>query len=189
LNDLNLCQFIGRLGNSAEVRYMQNGKAVANFSIACNRSWKDQQGQKQEMAEWIKCTAYDKLAEIIGQYTEKGSQLYVSGRQATRKWQDQSGQDRYATEIIVDQMQMLGGRQGGAQNNSGFQQGSHQGSNQAGHRPNNSNTSYGTGNSNNGNAQGGQQKAPPMSEPDFPYDDDIPFAPLCKQYRSMYNAC
>jgi len=186
LNDLNLCQFIGRMGNPAEVRYMPNGKAVANFSIACNRSWKDQQGQKQEKAEWIRCTAYDKLAEIIGQYTEKGSQLYVSGRQSTRKWQDQQGQDRYTTEIIVEQMQMLGGRQGGAQNDAGFQSMGNNGSGTPGNNTGQSGRPSSTGNANqrnnayanaksasNGMSQG--YKAPPMAEPDFDFDDDIPF--------------
>lgn len=185
MNDLNLCQFIGRMGNPAEVRYMPNGKAVANFSIACNRAWKDQQGQKQERAEWIRCTAYDKLAEIIGQYTEKGSQLYVSGRQATRKWQDQQGQDRYTTEIVVDNMQMLGGRSDGAQNINGFQRGNNQGSQQAGNRPN-ANAAPG-GSANAGNHGNANAQTPPLAEPDFDFDDDIPFSPLCKQYRSMYN--
>lgn len=200
MNDLNLCQFIGRMGNPAEVRYMPNGKAVANFSIACNRSWKDQQGQKQEKPEWIRCTAYDKLAEIIGQYTEKGSQLYVSGRQSTRKWQDQQGQDQYTTEIIVDQMQMLGGRQGGAQHGQGFQSMGNNGSGAAGNNAgqpsgsrganggNQQNNSRGNaGSPQNGMNQGG--KTPPMAEPDFDFDDDIPFARLFMQHRAMHLAC
>jgi len=180
---------VGNLGNDPEVRYMPNGNAVANLSLATSESWKDQHGQMQERTEWHRITMYKRLAEIAGEYLVKGSQIYIEGKLQTRKWQDQQGQDRYTTEIIVDQMQMLGGRQGGAQNNSNFQRPNNTGSNQAGYRPNNSNAPHGNGTANHGNSQGGNTKAPPMSEPDFDFDDDIPFAPLCKQYRSMYNAC
>lgn len=180
---------VGNLGNDPEVRYMPNGNAVANLSLATSESWKDQHGQMQERTEWHRLTMYKRLAEIAGEYLVKGSQIYIEGKLQTRKWQDQQGQDRYTTEIIVDQMQMLGGRQGGAQNNSNFPRPNNTGSNQAGYRPNNSNAPHGNGTANHGNSQGGNPKAPPMSEPDFDFDDDIPFAPLCKQYRSMYNAC
>lgn len=181
MNDLNLCQFIGRMGNPAEVKYMPNGKAVANFSIACNKSWKDQQGKKQERVEWVRCTAYGKLAEIIGEYTGKGSQIYVSGSMATRKWQDQQGQDRYTTEIIVDQMQMLGGREGGGSNQGGFQG---QQGNSGGYRQSNNQNSGAAGNQHGGGQRGsggqtagnGGQQRPPMTEPDFDFDDNsIPF--------------
>ena len=108
---LNLCQFIGNLGKDPEVRYMPNGDPVANFSIGVSQSWKDKAtGEKKEATEWVRCTAYGKLAEVCGQYLKKGKQVYVSGRMNTRKWQDKEGQDRYTTEINVDQMQMLGGR-------------------------------------------------------------------------------
>ena len=105
---------VGNLGNDPEVRYMPNGNAVANLSLATSESWKDQQGQVQERTEWHRLTMYRRLAEIAGEYLKKGSQIYVEGKLQTRKWQDQQGQDRYTTEIIVDQMQMLGGRGGEA---------------------------------------------------------------------------
>lgn len=165
---------VGNLGNDPEVRYMPNGNAVANLSLATSESWKDQHGQMQERTEWHRITMYKRLAEIAGEYLVKGSQIYTEGKLQTRKWQDQQGQDRYTTEIIVEQMQMLGGRQGGAQNNSNFQRPNNPGSNQAGHRPNNSNAPHGNGTANHGNSQGGNPKAPPMIEPDFDFDDDIP---------------
>ena len=175
---------VGHLGNDPEVRYMPNGNAVANLSLATSESWKDQQGNPQEKTEWHRLTMYKRLAEIAGDYLKKGSQIYVEGKLQTRKWQDQQGQDRYTTEIIVDQMQMLGGRSDGAQNTNGFQRGNNQGSQQAGNRPNANAAPSGSANAGN---NGVPQQAPPLAEPDFDFDDDIPFAPLCKQYRSMYN--
>ena len=114
-NDLNRCEFIGRLGKDVETRYMTDGKAVANFSIAVGSSWKSKDGEKQESTEWINLVAYDKLAEICSQYLTKGSQVYVSGKMKTRKWQDKEGKDRYTTEIIVNELQMIGGKQDGGQ--------------------------------------------------------------------------
>lgn len=108
-NDLNLCQFIGRLGKDPEMRYMPDGKAVANFSIACGQSWKGKDGEKQEKTEWVRCAAFGKLAEIVGQYLKKGAQVYVSGRIQTREY-EKDGSKRYTTEIVVDTMQMLGGK-------------------------------------------------------------------------------
>lgn len=107
--DLNHCAFIGRLGKDPETRLMPNGDAVANFSIAVGESWKDRNGDKQEKTEWVRCVAFRKLGEIVGQYLTKGKQVYVSGKMQTRKWQDKEGQDRYSTEIVVSDMQMLGG--------------------------------------------------------------------------------
>ena len=110
-NDLNLCQFIGRLGRDPEIRFSQSGESVANFSIACGQSWKDKTtGNKQEKTEWINVVAFRQLAEIIGQYCKKGQQVYIAGRMQTRKWQDKEGKDRYTTEIIADKMQLLGGK-------------------------------------------------------------------------------
>ena len=93
---------VGNLGNDPEVRYMPNGNAVANLSLATSESWKDQQGQVQERTEWHRLTMYRRLAEIAGEYLKKGSQIYVEGKLQTRKWQDQQGQDRYTTEIVVN---------------------------------------------------------------------------------------
>ena len=105
---------VGNLGRDPEVRYMPNGEAVCNFSIATTDSWKDKSGAKQERTEWHNIVMYRKLAEIAGEYLKKGRPVYVEGRLQTRKWQTKEGQDRYTTEIIVDQMQMLGGRDGGS---------------------------------------------------------------------------
>ena len=120
---VNKAVILGNVGDDPSIRYMPNGKAVANFTVATSESWKDQQGQKQERVEWHRCTAYDKLAEIIGEYVKKGSKLYLEGKLQTRKWQDQQGQDRYTTEIIVSEMQMLDGKpQQGSQQYQGQQQ-------------------------------------------------------------------
>ena len=104
---------VGNLGRDPEVRFMPNGEAVCNFSIATTDSWKDKAGAKQERTEWHNIVMYRKLAEIAGEYLKKGRPVYVEGRLQTRKWQTKEGQDRYTTEIIADQMQMLGGRDGG----------------------------------------------------------------------------
>lgn len=109
---------VGNLGRDPEVRYMPNGEAVCNFSIATTDSWKDKAGQKQERTEWHNIVMYRKLAEIAGEYLKKGRPVYVEGRLQTRKWQTKEGQDRYTTEIIADQMQMLGGRDSGGSNAS-----------------------------------------------------------------------
>ena len=98
---------VGNLGNDPEVRYMPNGKVVANLSLATSESWKDQQGQQQERTEWHRLTMYDRLGEVAGEYLKKGSKIYIEGKLQTRKWQDQSGQDRYTTEVICNEMQML----------------------------------------------------------------------------------
>ena len=103
---------IGNLGRDPEMRTFPNGDNVANVTIACTDKWKDKQtGEAKEHVEWVRLVFNGRLAEIAGQYLRKGSQVYVEGSIRTRKWQDQSGQDRYATEVRVDQMQMLGGRQ------------------------------------------------------------------------------
>mgnify|MGYP001236435257 CR=1 FL=1 len=103
---------IGNLGRDPETRYMPDGGAVANVSIATTDTWKDKNGEKQEKTEWHRVAFFGKLAEIAGEYLKKGSQVYVEGRLQTRKWQDKDGQDKYTTEIIADRMQMLGSRQG-----------------------------------------------------------------------------
>lgn len=103
---------VGNLGRDPEMRFMPNGEAVCNFSIATTDNWKDKAGVKQERTEWHNIVMYRKLAEIAGEYLKKGSSVYIEGRLQTRKWQTKEGQDRYTTEIISDQMQMLGGRTG-----------------------------------------------------------------------------
>ena len=109
--DLNYCSFIGRLGRDPEIRYMVNGDAVANFSIAVGERWKDKAtGDTKESTEWIRCSAFGKLAEICGEFLKKGGQVFVNGKMKTRKWSDKEGNDRYSTEIIVQQMQLLGSK-------------------------------------------------------------------------------
>ncbi len=103
---------IGNLGRDPEVRYMPDGGAITNVSVATTESWKDKNGEKQEKTEWHRVAFFGKLAEIAGEYLKKGSQLYVEGRLQTRKWTDKEGVEKYTTEIVADRMQMLGSRQG-----------------------------------------------------------------------------
>jgi single-strand DNA-binding protein len=114
---INKAILVGNLGKDPETRYMPNGKAVTNFSIATSESWKDKQtGEQKEQTEWHNIVMYERLAEIAAEYLRKGSQVYIEGRIRTRKWQDKEGRDRYTTEIIGNEMQLLGGRgeRGGA---------------------------------------------------------------------------
>ncbi len=110
---------VGNLGQDPEVRYMPNGNAVANFTVATSESWKDQQGQLQERTEWHRIVVYRRLAEIAGEYLRKGSKVYLEGRLQTREWQDQQGQKRYTTEIVANEMQMLDSRNAGTGGNMG----------------------------------------------------------------------
>jgi single-strand DNA-binding protein len=144
---------VGNLGNDPEVRYMPNGDAVANLSIATSESWKDKQGQLQEKTEWHKVTMYRRLAEIAGEYLKKGSQIYLEGKLQTRKWQDQQGNDRYTTEVIADQLQMLGGNENKGTGSAPQQQKAPQ----------------------SAPAQQAQKAPAPMKDPDFDFDDDMPF--------------
>jgi len=105
---------VGRLGKDPETRYMTNGEAVTNATLATSENWKDKSGEKQEKTEWHNLVFYRRLAEIAGEYLKKGSQIYVEGKIQTRKWQTKEGQDRYTTEIIVNEMQMLGSKSGGS---------------------------------------------------------------------------
>ena len=103
---------VGRLGKDPETRYMPNGEAVTNATLATSENWKDKSGEKQEKTEWHNLTFYRRLAEIAGEYLKKGSMIYVEGKLATRKWQDKEGKDRYTTDIIVNEMQMLSSKSG-----------------------------------------------------------------------------
>lgn len=142
---------VGNLGNDPDMKYTASGSAVAKISVATKDSWKDKQtGENQERTEWHRVVAFGRLAEIMGEYLRKGSQVYIEGRLQTNKWQDQNGQDRYTTEIVASDMQMLGGRGG----EGGAPQGG------------------GSGFRNNPQAQ--QTQAPPKPDNDFA-DDDIPF--------------
>ena len=112
-SDLNQCQFIGRLGKDAEVRYQSNGDAVASFSIAVSSQWKDKNGERKESTEWVNCSVFGKLAEAVSEYLHKGTQVFVSGRMKTDKYTDKQGVEKYATKIIVDKLQMLGSKPSG----------------------------------------------------------------------------
>ena len=150
---INKVIIVGNVGGDPETRYMPSGSAVTNLTVATNESWKDKQtGEQKERTEWHRVAMFNRLAEIAAEYLRKGSQVYIEGKLRTRKWQDKSGNDRYTTEIIADEMQMLGGRGGsGGGSNVG---GGNQGGGQSG-------------------GQGGGN-APPQPGPDD-FDDDIPF--------------
>ena len=174
---LNQCNFIGRLGNDPEVRYMPDGKAAATISIGCSEKWKDKQTNEQrERTEWVRCVSFGKLAEIMGEYLRKGSLVYVSGKMQTKKWKDQSGQDRYTTEILVSEMKMLGGK---SDNQGGQPQQQQQGGWGQPQQP--AQQQY--------NAPQQQQQAPQQpqqqyNEPPMDFDDDIPFAPIGLMYKN-----
>ena len=122
---VNRVTLVGNLGQDPEVRYLPNGGAVTNITLATSESWRDKQtGESKEVTEWHRVVLFGKLAEVAGEYLRKGSQVYIEGQLKTRKWQDQGGQDRYTTEVVVNvggTMQMLGGRQGGSGGNQGSQ--------------------------------------------------------------------
>lgn len=148
---------VGNLGQDPEVRYMPNGNAVTNITVATSESWNDKQtGERQDKTEWHRVVMFRKLAEIAGEYLKKGSQVYLEGKLQTRKWQDNNGNDRYTTEIVANEMQMLGGRSGASN--------SDQYSNQSGGGAFSKKPSSAPAQD-----QGGAQSGPP----DF--DDDIPF--------------
>ena len=114
---INKVILIGNLGKDPEVRYSPSGGAIANVTIATSESWKDKNtGEPVERTEWHRVVFFNRLAEIVGEYLKKGSKIFVEGRLQTRKWQDQQGQDRYTTEIVAGEMQMLDSRGGGSAN-------------------------------------------------------------------------
>ena len=151
---------VGNLGRDPETRYMPDGGAITNISIATTSTWKDKSGEKQEATEWHRVAFFGKLAEIAGEYLKKGSQVYVEGKLRTRKWQDKDGQDKYTTEVIADAMQMLGSRQGMGGDGGG---GEYARSSGGGAPP-----PAGTSAKPAGQAKGGAAKFDDM-------DDDIPF--------------
>ncbi len=155
---------VGNLGKDPEIRYTPSGSAVANVTIATSDQWKDKQtGEQQERTEWHRVVFFNRLAEVVGEYVKKGQQIYVEGRIQTRKWQDQSGQDRWTTEIVANEMQMLGGRGGG---------GSDQGMDQSAppqQRPAPQQQAQG------GGQQNSPENAPAKGGAFDDFDDDIPF--------------
>jgi single-strand DNA-binding protein len=120
---INKVIIVGNLGNDPEVKYMPGGDAVANITVATSESWKDKStGEQKEATEWHRVVFFRRLAEIAGEYLKKGSKVYIEGKLKTRKWQDQSGNDRYTTEIVASEMQMLDGRSGAAPQQSAHQE-------------------------------------------------------------------
>ena len=207
---------VGNLGQDPEVRYMPNGNGVANITLATSDSYKDKNtGQMVDKTEWHRVVFFGKLAEVVGEYCRKGSQIYIEGKLQTRKWTDQQGQEKYTTEIVVDgftgQMQMLGQRQQGQdssqQQGGGYQGGQSQGYGQQQGGPHNSqrqqrapqqnnqrqrralqqDNQYQGGVSNNQYMSGGQQQGGPSNpmSPPIDFDDDIPFAPVGLQYPAL----
>jgi len=193
MSGINKCIIVGNLGKDPEVKFMPNGEAVANITVATSESWKDKQtGEQKEKTEWHRVVMFGKLAEITGEYLKKGSKVYLEGKLQTRKWTNQQGQDQYTTEIVLQGfngvMQMLDGKQQGqqapAQQSGGFQQ----------QAPRQQAPAQG-GFVNQGQAQGGFQQQRPMNqamaqngiqpnqqapkinpqEPSIDFDDDIPF--------------
>ncbi len=110
---INKVMLIGNLGKDPEIRYMPSGDAIANLTLATTENWKDKAGEKQEKTEWHRVSMFGRLAEIAGEYLKKGSSVYIEGKLQTRKWQDKEGNDRYTTEIVANEMKMLGGRASG----------------------------------------------------------------------------
>lgn len=119
MSSLNSCSFIGNMGKDPEIKSLQNGNKVANLSIACSERWKDKNGEKQERTTWVPVVVWGPLADVCERYLRKGSKVYVCGKFTVRKWQDQSGQDRWSTEIVLQgpqaQLVMLDGKQDGGQ--------------------------------------------------------------------------
>ncbi|MFO6491122.1 single-stranded DNA-binding protein [Hafnia alvei] len=151
---VNKAIIVGNLGNDPEVRYMPNGGAVANITLATSESWRDKQtGEQKEKTEWHRVVLFGKLAEVAGEYLRKGSQVYIEGKLTTRKWTDQAGVEKYTTEIHVNvggTMQMLGGKQDPSSKPA----------------------------QNIAPQQSGQQAPQRNDEPPMDFDDDIPFAPI-----------
>lgn len=172
---------VGNLGQDPEVRYMPNGGAVANITLATSESWRDKQtGENKEITEWHRVVLFGKLAEVAGEYLRKGSQVYIEGQLRTRKWQDQGGQERYTTEIVVNvggTMQMLGGRQQGASAGGAPMGGQGGGNNNGWGQPQQPQQQPQGGNQFSGGAQQRpqQQSTPANNEPPMDFDDDIPF--------------
>jgi single-strand DNA-binding protein len=142
---------VGNLGADPDIKYMPSGSAIANVNLATSRSWKDKNsGEQRDQTEWHRVVFFDRLAEIVGEYLKKGSQVYVEGRLQTRKWQDKQGVDRYSTEIVAHEMQMLGSRGGEGASSANFGGGGQV-------------------------REQASQAAPASAPPEPEFDDDVPF--------------
>lgn len=162
---INKCIILGRVGNDPEVKYSASGSAITNLSVATSEQWNDKAtGEKKEQTEWHRVVIFGKLAEVAGEYLRKGSQVYVEGKLRTRKWTDQSGVEKYTTEIVLQPMngvmQMIGGKSSD-NGNQQSQQRQQSGSNQQ--------SGWGKP------QQPSNTQKPPANEPPMDFDDDIPF--------------
>lgn len=181
---------VGNLGKDPELRYTPSGAAVVTFSIATSERYKDREGNKQEKTEWHNIVAWRQLAEICGKYLHKGKQVFIEGKIQTRSYDDRDGNKKYITEIVADQMQMLGGRDekgagsgggsyAGGQTSAGQQSGGYGGGQQAGSQSQAGGQGYNQApqqaQQNQGGQQGGQQQGGGFNEPAFNPDDEIPF--------------
>ena len=197
---INKVIIVGNLGQDPEVRFMPNGNAVANFTVATSETWKDKQtGEQKEKTEWHRIVIYQRLAEIAGEYLKKGAKVYLEGRLQTRKWQNQQGQDQYTTEIICDQMQMLD-RNPNSQGSGSYQP--QQPAQQGGYNNNMTPSQQlaakrqmAQGQNQQANyrqppiQQGGYNQVPKVNpqEPTIDFDDDIPFDRLLR--KPMMHLC
>lgn len=167
---INKVIIVGNLGNDPEVRYSQAGMAMTSISVATSESWKDKtSGEQQERTEWHRVKFFGRLAEIAGEYLKKGSQVYIEGKLRTDKYTDKAGVEKYSTDIIADEMQMLGGKMGGSEGGGG-------GSSRpmGGGAPRSSGGGYGGGSSESRGGGGSNQTPPSRNDDPFP-EDDIPF--------------
>ena len=166
---INKVILVGNLGQDPEVRFLPNGTAAANFTIATSESWKDKQtGEQKEKTEWHRLSCFGKLAEICGEYLKKGSKIYIEGRLQTRKWQNQQGQDQYTTEVLFDDMQMLDSKPVQNQSTQGYQQQQAPTYQQAPPQQQG-------GFQQQQGFQSQPQKMPTMAEQEQQFDSDIPF--------------
>jgi single-strand DNA-binding protein len=185
---INKVILIGSLGADPEVRYLPTGGAVANLTIATSESWTDKEtNQKKEQTEWHKLVIYKQLAEVAGEYLRKGSKIYVEGKLKTRKWQDQQGVDRYTTEIVVNEMQMLDGKQDSPQQPQQAAPARRQQPAQPARQapPQGYHPQY--GNQPTGATGNVPQQNYAASEPPIDFDDDIPFAPIALHCQRLLH--
>lgn len=171
---INKCIIVGNLGGDPEIKYLPSGGAVANITVATSESWRDKAtGEQKEKTDWHRVAIFGKLAEVAGEHLRKGSQVYIEGQLQTRKWQDQNGQDRYMTEVVVQGfngvMQMLGGKQSGGQQQQNQPQQQRQGG--------------------WGQPQQQQQAQPQYNDPSQDFDSEIPFAPVGLMHSNNYMHC
>ena len=163
---INKVILVGNLGNDPEVRYSQSGSAITTISVATSESWKDKNGEQQERTEWHRVKFFGRLAEIAGEYLKKGRQVYIEGSLRTEKYTDKSGVEKYSTDIIANEMQMLGSGMGGGEGGERPQRNAGGGGASRG--------GYSGGGDRGGSSRGGNTPPPSRNDEPFP-DDDIPF--------------